>query len=104
MTGIIRVNPNDLINAAAGFGTRGSTVSALTSEMTTLVTGLSADWEGEAATTYITKFKGLEDDIQLMNRMIQEHVTDLQEMAAKYTDVESENVQAASTLSSDVII
>ena len=104
MTGIIRVNPSDLINAASDFGTRGATVSDLTAEMTTLVCGLSADWEGEAATTYITKFKGLEDDIQLMNRMIQEHVSDLEEMAGQYTDVESLNVQTASTLSSDVII
>lgn len=104
MEGIIKVTPSDLINVASDFGNKGSNISALTSEMVSLVTSLSSVWEGEAATTFITKFKGLEDDIQLLNRMIQEHVTDLQEMASTYSQAEERNLQDVSTLSSDVII
>ena len=104
MEGILNVTPQELINAANEFSSKGSNISSLTSEMTAQVESLASVWEGEAATTYIGKFKGLDDDIQLMNRMVQEHVSDLQEMAAKYTSTEEEIVEDFSSLSSDVII
>ena len=104
MEGILNVTPQELINAANEFSSKGSNISTLTAEMTAQVESLSTVWEGDAANTYITKFKGLDDDIQLMNRMVQEHVTDLQEMAAKYSSTEEENVEDFSSLSSDVIV
>ena len=45
---------------------------------------LSSAWEGEAATAYINKFKSLETDIQTLIRMINEHVSDLNQMAEAY--------------------
>lgn len=39
-----------------------------------------------------------------MNRMIQEHVQDLQEMANAYTQAETQNLSDIEGLSSDVII
>ena len=39
-----------------------------------------------------------------MFRMVQEHSTDLQEMAAIYIDAESTNAEAAQSLSADVIV
>ena len=104
MNGILRVTPNELITVANDFSTKGSTVSSLTTEMTNMVSNLSSVWEGEAATAYIAKFRGLDDDIQLMIRMIQEHVTDLQEMANTYSQAESANLNEIESLSSDVII
>ena len=76
----------------------------LTGEMINLITGLSAAWEGEAAVAYINRFKGLEDDIQKMVRMIQEHSSDLEEMAQVYAQSDSANAEMANSLSSDVII
>ena len=104
MDGILRVTPNELITVSNEFSAKGSAVSTLTSEMTNLVVGLSSIWEGEAATAYTTKFRGLDDDIQLMNRMIQEHVTDLQDMANAYSQAESANLSDIEGLTSDVII
>lgn len=104
MNGILRVTPNELITVAGDFSTKGATVSSLTSEMTNMVTNLSNIWEGDAASAYIAKFRGLDDDIQLMIRMIQEHVTDLQEMANAYSQAENANLSEIETLSSDVII
>ena len=69
-----------------------------------LITGLASVWEGEASTAYIAKFRGLEDDIQRMTRMIQEHSEDLQEMARIYSEADMANAEDANSLSADVIV
>lgn len=104
MEGIIKVSPQLLTSTASEFENQGGIISNLTAEMMNLITGMSATWEGEAATAYITKFKGLEDDIQKMIRMVQEHSRDLQEMAQIYVQADTENAEEASGLSSDVIV
>lgn len=58
---------------------------------------------GDGATAYITKFKGLENSIQLMVRMIQEHATDLEEMAKVYQESDKAAADEASGLVTDVI-
>lgn len=105
MEGIIKVTPSTLINTATAFQTTGTQIRNLTGQMTTMVTSLSGQvWSGEAATAYKNKFNGLQDDIEKMIRMIDEHVSDLQEMARGYESAESQNESLASTLSSDVIV
>ena len=104
MEGIIKVSPQLLTSTASEFGSQGASVNNLTGEMMSLVTGLSSSWEGEAAAAYINKFKGLEDDIQKMVRMIQEHSTDLEEMAQVYVQSDTANADEANSLSSDVIL
>ena len=104
MEGIIKVSTEQLRNTANEFSGLGQQVSSLTSEMVSLVAGLSSGYEGETAQAYINKFRGLEDDIQKINRMIQEHVTDLNDMAQRYDQAEQNNVSDAGNLSSDVIV
>lgn len=103
MEGIIKVSPQLLTSTASEFSSQGSTVNNLTTEMVNLITGMASTWEGEAATAYITKFKGLEDDIQKMVRMIQEHSSDLEEMAQVYQEADNANAEEANSLSADVI-
>lgn len=104
MEGIIRVTPEQLNQTASEFENKASSISSLTSEMTSQVTGMASAWEGEAAASYVSKFQGLEDDIQRMIRMVQEHAADLQEMARNYSSAETTNMESISGLSSDVII
>lgn len=104
MDGLLRVTPEQLITTSNEFSNKAGTVGNLTTEMMNLVTGLSGSWEGEGATSYITKFKSLEDDIQKMVRMIQEHSTDLNEMATAYKTAEDQVVELSQSLSADVII
>lgn len=103
MEGILNVTPEQLISTASEFSSQGSAIQQLTSEMVNKVSSLASAWEGEAATTYIQKFTGLQDDIQLMLRMVQEHATDLQDMAAAYQNAESQSLSDFGDLSSDVI-
>ena len=103
MTGTIKVTPEKLLSTSQDFSTEGNTINSLTSEMINRACELSSAWEGEAAQSYITKFKSLESDIQVINRMIQEHVNDLQEMANLYTTAEQSNMDDAMALSSAIL-
>lgn len=99
MDGMIKVSTDKLRGTSSEFSSIGSTVSNLTSQMTSLVTGISgAVWTGEAATAYVSKFKSLDNDIQKINRKIQEHVNDLNEMARVFDEAENTNVQTSSGL------
>ncbi|MBQ7203373.1 MAG: WXG100 family type VII secretion target [Eubacterium sp.] len=104
MTGTLRVTPEQLTATAGEFQNAASEVRTLTADMTNTVTGLSSIWEGEAATAYVAKFNGLQDDIERLIAMINEHVTDLNEMARVYSDAEKADLDEIATLSSDVIV
>lgn len=103
MTGTIKVTPEKLMQASAEFSSEGSNIAALTAEMVNIAVSLASVWEGDASTAYITKFKSLESDIQVMNRMIQEHTNDLQQMAELYVSAETANIEDASALASGII-
>lgn len=103
MTGTIRVSPEKLIATSQEFSTHGSTIASITSEMLSIVASLSSVWEGDAGTTYMTKFNSLEVDIMALNRMIQEHVNDLQQMANLYNAAEQSNTDDAASLLSGII-
>ena len=98
MTGTIKVSPDKLLSTSAEFSSQGNTIISLTGEMMNIVASMSSVWEGEAASSYMTKFKSLESD-----RMIQEHVNDLEQMANLYSTAEQQNVDDAASLSSGVI-
>ncbi len=103
MEGILKVDPQKLISTADEFNTTGGQVRTLTEQMITIVDSLKATWEGEAATAYSTKFHQLEDDMEKMHRMIDEHVKDLNEMAQQYITAENTNMDTGNSLAGDVI-
>ena len=103
MTGTIKVSPEKLIATAGEFSKEGSNMTNLVSEMINLVTTMNSSWVGDASVAYINKFNSLESDLQVLNRMIQEHVTDLQEMAKLYSTAEQQNAEDASSLASGII-
>lgn len=104
MQGILKVQPEQLIQASSEFRTKGQRIGTLLDQMMNLVTNLTSVWEGDAGNAYITKFKGLQDDIQLVLRMVDEHSRDLNDMATEYKNAEQEAMDDISTLSSDVIV
>lgn len=103
MDGIIKVDPQKLISTANEFDTTGGQVKNLTDQMLSIVDSLKPVWEGEAATTYNTKFHQLEDDMGRMYRMVTEHVKDLNEMAQQYINAENMNIETGNSLAGDVI-
>lgn len=105
MNGTLKVTPSKLKSTAASFQTAGNQIKTLTGQMTSTVKSLSGQvWSGDAATKYVNKFNGLNDDIQRMIKMVNEHVQDLNDMANAYEKAEQANITSAETLSSDVIV
>ena len=104
MNGTLRVTPEKMITTANSFSQSASTVQNLTSNMLSTVDSLSSSWAGEAATAYNTKAHNLQDSINKMVRMINEHSTDLQAMAQVFQDAERAGQATAAALKTDVIV
>ena len=103
MNGTLKVEPARLKAASAQFASTSSQIKSATSTMTQIITSLSgAVWSGDAASQYMNKFNGLQDEIQKIDRMIQEHVQDLNEMATQYEAAESAATQTASALQTEI--
>lgn len=103
MEGTLKVTPEQLISAANDFSSCGTTIRNITSNMTNTVNGLSSAFTGEDASAYIAKFKGLQDDIERLHGMIQEDVTDLNDMAKNFISVVDRNKGEIDSLPADVI-
>ncbi|MCM1135546.1 MAG: WXG100 family type VII secretion target [Clostridium sp.] len=104
MEGILKVTPEKLIQTSGEFAAAGNQMKNLTSEMMSLVQGMKGIWQGEAADTYGSKFQSLQTDMDRLCRMVQEHVEDLQEMAAQYQKAEAGNTEQGGSLNSNVVV
>ena len=103
MQGIIKVETQKLRQTANEFGNVSSQIRNLTGNMVQTISQLTGSvWSGDAANAYITKFKGLDDEMTKIDRMIREHVNDLNEMASEYDRAEQANQQQANALRTDV--
>lgn len=101
--GTVKVSFQELRNASQEFNTIGGQVQTMTGNMADMVKGLDGVWTGEAAQAFKNKFNELQDDMDRMIRMVQEHSTDLQDMANRYEQAEQANIQDSSSLAGDVI-
>lgn len=99
---VIKVDYADLDKAATDFNTRLGEVKKITSNMMKAINDAGSTWTGEASAKYIGKFNKLQDDMEKMHNMINEHITDLTEMSKKYKSAEEQNAQVASRLKEDV--
>ena len=104
MTGNLRVTPEKLESMSTQFGQCDNNVNNLTKNMMDIVSQLSSTWAGEAATGYYNKLRGLQGDMEKLHKMIQEHTTDLIEMAKVYKQAEKDNVSTANALKTDAIV
>lgn len=100
---IIKVDSKVLLSTAESFQSQGSKVQTLTGQMMTTITGLASQWEGEASTAYVNKFKGLQDDIDKLIKKINEYVSDLQSISQVYETYEKKSLDEANALPDDVI-
>lgn len=99
MANIIKVEPGKLRSASGEFASASTQIRNATSAMTQAVTSLSGSvWSGDAATAYVNKFNGLQDEIARIDKMIQEHSQDLANMANEYEKAETTNQQNAGAL------
>ena len=104
MANYLKVTPEKLNAVSSELEGEGTTMKGCTDRMVSLVNEISGDiWSGDAANAYRTKFSGLQDDMATLYRLVQEHVSDLQEIAANYTEAETANEEAAGALNAQVL-
>jgi WXG100 family type VII secretion target len=104
MTGNLRVTPEKLISTSQQFADSDNKVNNLTNQMMNIASQLTSTWAGEAATGYYNKLRGLQNDMQKLHRMIQEHNVDLMEMARTYQQAERQNIQTGNALRTNEIV
>lgn len=104
MEGILKVTPEKLIQTSGEFAATGNQMKNITSEMIAQIQEMKGIWQGEAAGAYGGKFSSLQTDMDKLYRMVQEHVKDLQEMAAAYQRAEAGNAEQGSGLNTNVIV
>ena len=68
MEGILKVTPEHLLQTSGEFNNIGGQIRSLSEEMLSLIRGLSAVWEGEAAAAYGSKFDALSPDMAAWSR------------------------------------
>jgi len=104
MANTIKVTPQELSRKAAAFRNSASSLHGIAGEMINTITGISgAVWAGETGSTYISKFKGLNSDMDQMNRMIGKQADHLEAIAESYKTTEEETRAAAAALKSTVL-
>lgn len=96
MEGTLLVTPEKLQQTAGDFSAQATQVKSLHDEMLAKVRALS--WEGAAANAYKSKFASLQASMDRIFAMIQEHVTDLNEMASQYSSAEQTATSTAEGL------
>lgn len=79
MEATLNVTPEALKNGASRFQAQATQVKSLHDDMISKVNGIA--WEGEAAEAFKSKFSQLNKGMDMINRMILEHVNDLNEIA-----------------------
>ena len=91
----IRVNSTVMREKATAFKTVATSIQTYTSEMVTEVDSLKTTWEGEAAETLVSKFKGLVESFEAICNTINQYGDFLEQAAAAYDDAEKSNTQGA---------
>lgn len=102
MAALLKVTPEKLVQAANEFSASGKNINSMTAEMMGIVDSLKSIWQGSAASEYAGRFSGLRDDIERINRIIEEHVNDLNQMALEYQNAEDQSVEESAKLLSDI--
>lgn len=103
MEGYLKVTPAALQAKSGEFDQNRAIIRNLIEQMNSKVGGISSHWQGDASTAYQNSYNGLRDDIDRLDRMIAEHVRDLNEMAAIYSKAEDKAEQAGQALPKDAI-
>lgn len=91
----IRVNSTVMREKATAFKAVATSIKTYNSEMVTEVDSLRSTWEGEAAETLVSKFKGLVESFEAICTTINQYADFLEQAAIAYDEAENANTQGA---------
>ncbi len=91
----IKVNSTVMRDKASSFRTVANSIKNFTGEMTAEIDSLKTTWQGEAAESTVTKFKGLADNFEDIYNTIIGYASFLEQAAEAYDNTESAATQGA---------
>lgn len=97
------VSTDELEIAANAFDASRNKCVNLAKRIVTAGGALKGSWQGDAATAFYNKLVGIQGDIQDINKIINEHVQDLRDIANVYKQTEDTIKGQTSGLQSDVL-
>lgn len=103
MEGIIKVSASTLRATSECFRAQAGNVTNLTSSIVEIISSLACTWEGDAAQGYVSKLRGLEDDLGRLSLTIQQYSVALEEIANQYQMADSHNIEEILSLPNHVI-
>lgn len=94
----IVIDPKGLKEKANEFDNVRERVRVLIADIDGRISGLNAAWQSDAATTYQQSFKQLSTSIENLDRIIRNHVTNLNAIADEMLGAEAKTQSEASEL------
>jgi WXG100 family type VII secretion target len=97
---ILKVDPAQVRAKAGEINTQKQLMESLMTEMKSKVNELNQAWNSESGKSYIEKYENVSKEIQDSLNALQQHVTNLNDAATKYEELEntqSQNVNALDT-------
>ena len=98
-----KVSTDDLERGAKAFDNSRNKCVQIARKIMAVGDELQGTWEGDDATTFFNKLKGIEGDINDISKIINEHVLDLRKAAQEFKAGMDTSKAKASGLQSDVI-
>lgn len=100
----IRVEPAVMVQKAQTITSSLKRIQQEFADMTRAVERTTSYWNGEAAELYRSSYKSRQSAAEAMFTRIQEHATDLQNIAQVYTQAETRVTDMATALPKDAIV
>lgn len=99
----IRVTPETLRQKAGELDTNATDVRNLTAQMTERAMELTGRiWSGEAQSSYVTRFRTLQDTIEQYTPLLQKHASNLRIIAGQYEATETEAGEISNSLPGNI--
>lgn len=99
MANLIRVTPEELLNAAAKVEGWADSYLSLYNRINSNVNELAGTWGGEAHQQYVTQLDGFQDDFNNLYNLLNKYASYLRSAAAKYQQAEDNIKSTAGSLS-----
>lgn len=97
---VIEITPDVLRDKSRELSSSAGAIEKLLNEISTEVKGLAASWIGDASSTYINKFNGLNDDFSKIVSDIRDYSTFLSKAAEDYSQTQTQVQNLEETLKS----
>jgi WXG100 family type VII secretion target len=100
---ILKVDPAQVRAKAGEINTQKQLMESLMTEMKSKVNELNQAWDSESGKSYVEKYTNVTKEIQDSLNALQQHITNLNEAASKYEEMENAQTQQINALNTQDI-